>query len=96
MWVQLQRYYQEIKSCGLDIEEGGGKEEEEEDERMNTGSNSKKTVPVAGQNVSLMDVVPNESDNIADLQLLARKNWENRAKKIGLIFDQKKGNQAGL
>lgn len=40
--------------------------------------------------------IMDESDNIADLQLLARKNWENRAKKIGLIFDQKKGNQARL
>ena len=29
--------------------------------------------------------IMDESDNVEDLQLLARKNWENRAKKIGLI-----------
>lgn len=33
--------------------------------------------------------IMDESDNVADLQLLARKNWENRAKKIGLINDKK-------
>ena len=37
------------------------------DERVNTGSNSKETVPVAGQNVaSIMKDMPNESENIAD------------------------------
>ena len=30
-----------------------------------------------------------ESDTIADLQYLARKNWETRAKKIGLIYEKK-------
>ncbi|RXP64522.1 HlyC/CorC family transporter [Lutibacter sp. HS1-25] len=34
--------------------------------------------------------IMDESDNVADLQQLARKNWENRAKKIGLIRDAKK------
>lgn len=29
--------------------------------------------------------IMDESDNIADLQLLARKSWENRAKKLGII-----------
>lgn len=29
--------------------------------------------------------IMDESDNVADLQLLARKNWENRAKKAGVI-----------
>ena len=32
--------------------------------------------------------IMDESDNIADLQVLARKNWENRAKQAGVI-DQK-------
>lgn len=32
--------------------------------------------------------IMDESDNVADLQLLARKNWEIRAKKIGLILEQ--------
>lgn len=32
--------------------------------------------------------IMDESDNVADLQLLARKNWESRAKYLGLI-DQK-------
>ena len=31
-----------------------------------------------------------ESDNVADLQLMARKSWENRAKKMGLIEEKKK------
>ena len=31
--------------------------------------------------------IMDESDNVADLQLLARKNWETRAQKIGLIQD---------
>lgn len=30
-----------------------------------------------------------ESDNIADLQLMARQNWEIRAKKLGLIVENK-------
>ncbi len=34
--------------------------------------------------------IMDESDTIADLQLLARKNWESRAKKIGLIEEKKK------
>ncbi|NAS31750.1 DUF21 domain-containing protein [Flavobacteriaceae bacterium R38] len=34
--------------------------------------------------------IMDESDNIEDLQLLARKNWENRAKRLGIIEDDKK------
>lgn len=34
--------------------------------------------------------IMDESDNVADLQLMARKNWEARAKKIGLIEEKKK------
>ncbi len=34
--------------------------------------------------------IMDESDNVADLQLLARKSWEARAKKIGLIQEKKK------
>ena len=34
--------------------------------------------------------IMDESDNVADLQLLARKSWEARAKKIGLIEEKKK------
>lgn len=34
--------------------------------------------------------IMDESDNVEDLQLLARKSWETRAKKFGLIDDQKK------
>ena len=34
--------------------------------------------------------IMDESDNVADLQLLARKSWEIRAKKIGLIEEKKK------
>lgn len=34
--------------------------------------------------------IMDESDAIADLQHLARKNWENRAKKIGLITEKDK------
>ncbi|REE83463.1 CBS domain containing-hemolysin-like protein [Lutibacter oceani] len=33
--------------------------------------------------------IMDESDTIADLQYLARKNWETRAKKIGLIYEKK-------
>jgi len=33
--------------------------------------------------------IMDESDNVADLQHLARKNWEVRAKKIGLLIDEK-------
>lgn len=33
--------------------------------------------------------IMDESDNVADLQHLARKNWEKRAKKIGLLIDEK-------
>jgi len=32
--------------------------------------------------------IMDESDNVADLQQLARKNWETRAQKIGLIKDE--------
>ena len=31
--------------------------------------------------------IMDESDNVADLQSLARKNWENRAKRLGIIKD---------
>jgi len=34
--------------------------------------------------IEIMD----ESDNVADLQLLARKSWENRAKRLGLIEEK--------
>jgi len=34
--------------------------------------------------------IMDESDNVADLQLLARKSWEARAKKFGLIQEKKK------
>lgn len=48
--------------------------------------------------VSMEDVIEtllgleimDESDNVADLQLLARKSWEARAKKLGLIKKKKK------
>lgn len=32
--------------------------------------------------------IMDESDNVADLQLLARKSWETRAKRLGLIEDE--------
>ena len=32
--------------------------------------------------------IMDESDNVADLQLLARKNWESRAKKLGVFGDK--------
>ncbi|AKA35097.1 MAG: hemolysin [Muricauda sp.] len=32
--------------------------------------------------------IMDESDNVADLQLLARKNWEERAKRLGIIQEQ--------
>ena len=32
--------------------------------------------------------IVDESDNVADLQQLARKSWENRAKRMGLIEDK--------
>ena len=32
--------------------------------------------------------IMDESDNVADLQLLARKSWEERAKRLGLIDDK--------
>jgi CBS domain containing-hemolysin-like protein len=35
--------------------------------------------------------IMDESDNIEDMQLLARQNWERRAKKLGLI--QRKDNE---
>jgi len=33
--------------------------------------------------------IMDESDNIEDLQLLARKNWESRAKRLGILDDKK-------
>ena len=33
--------------------------------------------------------IMDESDNVADLQKLARKSWETRAKRLGLIEEQK-------
>lgn len=33
--------------------------------------------------------IVDESDNVTDLQLLARQNWEKRAKKLGLIVENK-------
>ncbi|NER13137.1 DUF21 domain-containing protein [Leptobacterium flavescens] len=33
--------------------------------------------------------IMDESDNVEDLQQLARKNWENRAKRLGIIEDEK-------
>ena len=32
--------------------------------------------------------IMDESDNVEDLQVLARKNWESRAKRLGIIPDQ--------
>ncbi|HZW62621.1 MAG TPA: hemolysin family protein [Flavobacteriaceae bacterium] len=32
--------------------------------------------------------IMDESDNVEDLQLMARRSWENRAKKLGLITDE--------
>ena len=32
--------------------------------------------------------IMDESDNVADLQLLARKSWETRAKRLGLMEDK--------
>jgi CBS domain containing-hemolysin-like protein len=29
--------------------------------------------------------IMDESDNVSDLQLMARKNWENRAKRLGIL-----------
>ncbi|AXT18515.1 DUF21 domain-containing protein [Flavobacteriaceae bacterium AU392] len=36
--------------------------------------------------------IMDESDNVADLQLLARKSWETRAKRLGLIDEKKPEN----
>jgi len=33
--------------------------------------------------------IMDESDNVADLQLLARKSWESRAKRLGLLDEKK-------
>jgi CBS domain containing-hemolysin-like protein len=33
--------------------------------------------------------IMDESDNVADLQMLARKSWETRAKRLGLIEEKK-------
>lgn len=35
--------------------------------------------------------IMDESDNVADLQLLARKSWEIRAKRLGIIEEKKNG-----
>ena len=32
--------------------------------------------------------IMDESDNVEDLQVLARKNWEHRAKRLGIIDEQ--------
>ena len=32
--------------------------------------------------------IMDESDNVEDLQVLARKNWENRAKRLGIIEEE--------
>ena len=37
--------------------------------------------------------IQDESDRDVDMQQLARKQWTERAKKLGLIFDQEDGNQ---
>lgn len=37
--------------------------------------------------------IMDESDNVSDLQFLARKNWENRAKRLGLINEEKPKNE---
>ena len=34
--------------------------------------------------------IMDESDSVADLQQMARKSWETRAKKLGLADDQSK------
>lgn len=34
--------------------------------------------------------IMDESDNVEDMQALARKNWENRAKRLGIIQNRKK------
>ena len=36
--------------------------------------------------------IMDESDNVADLQLLARKSWETRAKRLGIIEEKKSDN----
>ena len=33
--------------------------------------------------------IMDESDNVSDLQHLARKSWETRAKKLGIINEDK-------
>ncbi|MCK5402032.1 MAG: DUF21 domain-containing protein [Flavobacteriaceae bacterium] len=37
--------------------------------------------------------IMDESDNVADLQLLARKSWESRAKRLGIIEEKKPGDK---
>ena len=37
--------------------------------------------------------IMDESDNVADLQHLARENWKKRARKIGLLTDKKKSKE---
>ena len=36
--------------------------------------------------------IMDESDNVSNLQFLARKNWENRAKRLGLVNEEKTQN----
>jgi CBS domain containing-hemolysin-like protein len=38
--------------------------------------------------------IMDESDNVADLQILARQNWETRAKRLGLIDGQEETEEA--
>jgi CBS domain containing-hemolysin-like protein len=37
--------------------------------------------------------IMDESDNVADLQTLARQNWETRAKRLGILGEEEKPNQ---
>ena len=37
--------------------------------------------------------IMDESDNVADLQMLARKNWESRAKRLGMIAEETKAEE---
>lgn len=38
--------------------------------------------------------IMDESDNVEDLQILARQNWESRAKRLGLIGDSDEGEES--
>jgi CBS domain containing-hemolysin-like protein len=37
--------------------------------------------------------IMDESDNIEDMQVLARKNWESRARRLGLLEKKGKGDE---